>query len=84
MNRPFSGNPGEGQPQVDAGLGGGGARRAIVAVVCSDEAVRARLVMLVGVGTASYGTIDELGAALDGNPLVAVLGPTFSAMNRDR
>ena len=27
MNRPFSGNPGEGQPQAHAGLGGGGARR---------------------------------------------------------
>jgi pilus assembly protein CpaE len=78
VNRPFSGNPGEGQPQVDAGLGGGGARRALVAVVCTDQAVRARLAMLVGPGTAAYATIDELAGALDGNALVAVLGPSFN------
>ena len=54
VNRPFSGNPGEGQPQVDAGLGGGGARRAVVAVVCSDQAVRARLAMQLGAGTARF------------------------------
>ena len=77
MNRPFSGNPGEGQPQVDAGAGGGGARRALAAVVCSDQAVSARLAMLVGVGTASYATIDEFAAGLDGNPVVAILGPSF-------
>jgi pilus assembly protein CpaE len=77
VNRPFSGNPGEGQPQVDAGPGGGGARRPLVAVVCSDQAVSARLAMLVGVGTASYSTIDELAGALDGNATVVVLGPSF-------
>jgi pilus assembly protein CpaE len=77
VNRPFSGNPGEGQPQVDAGAGGGGAPRTLVAVVCSDQAVAARLAMLVGVGTASYTTIDEFAARLDGNPVVAILGPTF-------
>lgn len=78
MNRPFSGNPGEGQPQVDAGLGGGGAPRTAVAIVCSDAAVRTRLAMLVGAGTPTYGSIDELAGALDGNPLVAVLGPSFN------
>ncbi len=77
MNRPFSGNPGEGQPQVDAGLGGGGAPRAAVAVVAADQAVRARLAMLVGAGTSAYGTLDELASALDGGPVVAVLGPNF-------
>jgi len=77
VNRPFSGNPGEGQPQVDAGAGGGGASRASVAVVCSDQAVAARLAMLVGVGAATYTSIDELAVNLDGSPLVAVLGPGF-------
>jgi pilus assembly protein CpaE len=77
VNRPFSGNPGEGQPQVDAGSGGGGAARHRVAVVCSDQAVRARLAMLVGAGTSAYGTVDELIGELDGAPLVVVLGPTF-------
>jgi pilus assembly protein CpaE len=77
VNRPFSGSPGEGQPQVDVGSGGGGAARHRVAVVCSDQAVRARLAMLVGAGTSAYGSVDELVGALDGAPLVVVLGPTF-------
>jgi pilus assembly protein CpaE len=79
VNRPFSGNPGEGQPHVDAGRGGGGGRPAALAVVCSDEAVRTRLAMLVGAGTSAFGSVDELAAALDGGPVVAVLGPTFAA-----
>jgi hypothetical protein len=78
VNRPFSGNPGEGEPHVDTGHGGGGGRPAALAVVCSDEAVRTRLAMLVGAGTSAFGSIDELAAALDGGPVVAVLGPTFA------
>ncbi|HEY6532401.1 MAG TPA: P-loop NTPase [Acidimicrobiales bacterium] len=78
MNRPFSGNPGDGQPHVDAGLGGGGARRAAVVVVCSDDAIRTRLAMLVGAGTAAVAAIDDLAVALDGTPVVAVLGPNFA------
>lgn len=77
MNRPFSGNPGEGEPHVEGGLGGGGARRAAVAVVCSDDAVRTRLAMLIGSGTKAFATVDDLAAGLDGSPVVAVLGPTF-------
>ena len=78
MNRPFSGDPGEGQPQADTGIGGGGAPRTPVAVVCSDQAMRARLAMLVGAGTSAYGSMEELALVLDGAPVVAVLGPTFS------
>jgi len=78
VNRPFSGNPGEGEPHVEAGLGGGGGRPAAVTVICSDEAVRTRLAMLVGAGTAAFASVDQLSAALDGGPVVAVLGPSFA------
>ncbi len=77
MNRPFSGNPGEAQPQVDAGSGGGGASHPTAVVICSDAAVRTRLAMLLGAGTAAFGSVDELADALDGSPIVAVLGPSF-------
>ena len=78
MNRPYSGNPGEGLPQVDAGAGGGGPGRMAVAVVCADQSARTRLAMLLGVGTSAYASIDDLVGSLDGGPLVAVLGPSFA------
>jgi pilus assembly protein CpaE len=47
-------------------------------VVDGDQATRSRLVMQLGNGAASFGTIDELSEALTGGPVVAVLGPTFA------
>ena len=77
MNRPFSGESGDGLPHPGAAAGGGGAPRIGVAVVDADQATRSRLAMQLGNGTVAFGSIGELAASLTGAPVVAVLGPSF-------
>ena len=79
MNRPFSGNPGEGLPNPGTAFGGGGGSpRTTVAVVEADQPTMSRLAMQVGNGTIGFGSISDLTATLDGSPVVLVLGPSFS------
>jgi pilus assembly protein CpaE len=81
VNRPFSGQPGEGIPHPGATFGGGGAPRIAVAVVEADQTTRSQLALQLGNGTVAFGTVGELAASLSGTPVVAVLGPSFATSN---
>ena len=79
VNRPFSGQPGEGIPHPGATFGGGGAPRIAVAVVEADQTTRSQLALQLGNGTVAFASVGELAASLSGTPVVAVLGPSFAS-----
>ena len=79
VNRPFSGQPGEGIPHPGATFGGGGAPRVAVAVVEANTTARSHLALQVGDGTVAFASVGELAASLTGSPVVAVLGPSFAS-----
>jgi pilus assembly protein CpaE len=47
-----------------------------IVVVDDDQAVRSRLAMQLGEGAEAVASVDELGAHLNGAPIVIVLGPS--------
>jgi pilus assembly protein CpaE len=47
-----------------------------IVVVDDDQAVRSRLAMQLGEGTAAVATVEDLGTHLKGAPVVVVLGPS--------
>jgi pilus assembly protein CpaE len=47
-----------------------------VAVIDEDQATRSRLAMQLGDQVIAYASVDELSNALNGNPMVVVLGPS--------
>ena len=84
MNRPYSGQPGEGLPLNDVSFGGGGGAKPDVAVVDVDQPTRSRLAMQIGNGATAVETLGELSGALGGAPTVVVLGPSFADGRRPR
>jgi pilus assembly protein CpaE len=79
VTSPFSGHPGEAMPQPSVGVAsGGGAPRVAVAVIDADQAARSRLAMQLGQGATPFPSINELATRLTGQPVVAVLGPSFT------
>jgi pilus assembly protein CpaE len=71
-----------GSPSHGASFGaatpGGGVAVPIV-IVDGDQAVRSRLAMQLGESAVAVGSIDQLEQRLNGNPVVAVLGPSASS-----
>src|SRR4051812_7001971 len=61
-----------------AAASGGGAPSFAVAVVDTDQAARSRLAMQLGQGATPFASINELASRLTGQPVVVVLGPSFS------
>lgn len=55
-----------------------GAPRVAVAVVDSNDEVRARIGMQLGQGATPFGSINDLASRLTGQPVVMVLGPSFA------
>lgn len=64
------------------GMGGatGGGRAAVaVAVVDADQASRSRLAMQLGQGATPFASLNDLVPRLTGQPVVIVLGPSYSS-----
>ena len=60
------------------GATGGGRPQVAVAVVDGDQAIRSRLAMQLGQGATPFPSINDLAPRLSGQPVVIVLGPSFS------
>lgn len=79
MTSPFSGQPGEAMPRPGmGGATGGGRPQVAVAVVDGDQAIRSRLAMQLGQGATPFPSINDLAPRLSGQPVVIVLGPSYS------
>lgn len=80
MTSPFSGQPGEAMPRPGmGGATGGGRPQVAVAVVDGDQAIRSRLAMQLGQGATPFPSINDLAPRLSGQPVVIVLGPSYSS-----
>lgn len=79
MTSPFIGQPGEAMPRPGSGApSGGGAPGVAVVVIDPDQTARSRLAMQLGQGVTPFASLNELAARLSGQPVVMVLGPSFS------
>lgn len=80
MSSPFIGQPGEAMPRPGGGAPtGGGAPGVAVVVIDPDQTARSRLAMQLGQGATPFASLNDLASRLSGQPVVMVLGPSFSA-----